>query len=86
MPDPPEWQFGPFVRGLKAEERVARLRSLRTCVQLHCGPRGQAAARALHMAEDEPEAMELAAGALARLDALDRRRVLASYQRVSREP
>lgn len=80
---PASWQFGPFARGLAQTERVARLRSLRTVVQLHCGPRGQAAARALSLAETCEDAGELAVGALERLDPLDRRRVLASYQRIA---
>lgn len=80
---PTSWQFGPFARGLAPVERVARLRSMRTVVQLHCGPRGQAAARALSIAETSEDAAGLAIGALERLDPLDRRRVLASYQRIA---
>lgn len=83
---PRHWQFGPFVSGLGPIERAARLRSLRAIVQLHCGPRGQAASRALHLAEENPDATGLAVGALERLDALDRRHVLASYAKVSRTP
>lgn len=80
---PTSWQFGPFARGLATTERVARLRAMRTIVQLHCGPRGQAAARALDLAETDGDATGLAIGALERLDPLDRRRVLASYQRIA---
>lgn len=83
---PSSWRFGPFAGGLAHVERVARLRSLRTVVQMHCGPRGDLAARALALAETSEEAGELAIGALERLEPLDRRRVLATYQRIARTP
>lgn len=81
-----DWQFGPFARQIAADERLARLRALRTIVHLHCGPRGTAAARAIHMAESTRDADDLAITALERLDPLDRRRVLASYQATARTP
>lgn len=59
---------------------------MRTCVQLHCGDRGRIAARALHLAETDPDSVALAIGALERLAPLDRRHVLSAYSRVSREP
>lgn len=83
---PTTWQFGPFASGLGQTERTARLRAMRTIVQLHLGDRGRIAARALHLAEADPESAGLAVGALERLPSLDRRRVLSAYQRVSREP
>lgn len=83
---PSSWQFGPFASGLGPVERTARLRAMRTCVQLHLGDRGQVVARALHLAETDPDCAGLAIGALERLPSLDRRRVLSAYQRVSREP
>lgn len=81
---PSSWQFGPFARGLNATERTARLRAMRTCVQIHCGDRGRVAARALHLAETDPDSVTLAVGALERLAPLDRRHVLASYAAVTR--
>lgn len=83
---PQSWQFGPFATGLGPIERTARLRAMRACVQVHLGDRGRIAARALHLAETDPDAADLAVGALERLPSLDRRRVLSAYQRVSREP
>lgn len=85
-PVPAAWTFGPFAAGLAPAERVARLRCLRAIVQLHAGPRGTAAARALHAAEEDAEAAPLAVAALDRLDALDRRHILASYAKVARSP
>lgn len=85
-PVPREWQFGPFVGRLALPERVARLRCLRTIVELHCGPRGTVTSRALHLAETDPDADDLAIGALMRLTPLDRRHVLASYAKISRAP
>lgn len=81
---PAAWQFGPFARGLAPVERVARLRTMRTVVMMHCGPRGDVAARALDLAEASPDAEQLAIGALERLPSLDRRRVLATYRRVEK--
>ncbi|MCJ2133336.1 hypothetical protein MKK69_04540 [Methylobacterium sp. J-026] len=83
---PTVWQFGPFARGLSAVERVARLRTLRAVVMMHCGPRVDVVARALDLAEASPDAEQLAIGALERLPSLDRRRELATYRRVSEAP
>ena len=78
---PTSWQFGPFARGLPRSERVERLRRLRAVVTTTCGLRGLAATRALRLAEHDadPDALNLAIGTLRRLDAADRRQILASY-------
>ena len=86
MTVPAPWTFGPFAAGLDPAERRARLRCLRALVQVHAGPRGEAAARALHAAEADPAAEALAVAALDRLAALDRRHILASYAKVARAP
>lgn len=83
---PTSWQFGPFARGLDPAERTRRLWTMRAVVLMHCGPRGDVAARALELAEHNDAATELAIGALDRLASLDRRRVLASYRRIADRP
>ena len=80
-------RFGPFADGLDPAERLARLRSMRAITNLCCGPRGEALARALNLAERDPAHLPAAVAALdalAALAALDRRHVLASFARLYR--
>lgn len=86
MPPPPITPidaWGPFAAALEPGERRARLRCLRACVRLLCGPRGRGAENALRAAEavsaPDPDALT----ALLRLEPCDRRRVLASYAAIS---
>ena len=78
--------WGPFLPGLDARERKARLRSLRACLHLIAGPRGRVAGMALLRAEisgDQQDTLHDAAEAFERLTALDRRRVLSAFLSVS---
>jgi len=77
-------QWGPFVPDLRPGERVARLRCLRAVVHLTCGPRGDDLVDKLRRAEMLIVAPETVLATLARLDPLDRRRVLASYAAINR--
>ena len=77
-------RFGPFADGLDPAERLARLRSMRAIVHLTTGPRGDALARKLHLAERDPAHLPDAVAALDALAALDRRHVLASFARLCR--
>lgn len=72
--------WGPFVDGLAADERKARLRALRMAVKLLCGERGAECRYRLLRAEIEgDDAVADAHAALRSLTPLDQRRVLASY-------
>ncbi|MCJ2011238.1 hypothetical protein [Methylobacterium sp. J-076] len=77
-------QFGPWTPGLKAAERGARLRAMRTLARVQCGPRAADLVRLLAQAEADPAALEPALAALNRLASHDRRHVLASYAALSR--
>lgn len=77
-------RWGPFADGLDTAERVARLRSMRAIVHLTTGPRGDALARELRLAERDPARLPAAVAALDALAALDRRHVLASFARLLR--
>ncbi|MCJ2098443.1 hypothetical protein [Methylobacterium sp. E-046] len=77
-------RWGPFRSDLDSAERVACLRCLRAIVHLSTGPRGQVLTSLLLRAERDDAALEPALSALADLDALDRRRVWASYAALNR--
>lgn len=47
-------RWGPFADGIDEAERRARLRSMRAIVHLCAGPRGDALARHLRLAESDP--------------------------------
>lgn len=76
--------WGPFRGDLDQGERKARLRCLRAVVHLSTGPRGQALAELLLRAERDDALLPSALAALAGLDALDKRRVWASYLALNR--
>jgi len=76
--------FGPWATGITPTERVARLRAMQAIARLSCGPRGDMLCTLLRSAETDPAGLEAAAAALARLEPLDFRRVLASYAQVHR--
>lgn len=76
--------FGPWATGITPTERVARLRAMQAITRLSCGPRGDALCALLRCAETDPASLEPAAAALARLEPLDYRRVLASFAQVHR--
>jgi hypothetical protein len=81
LPSSEHW--GPFSPAISHAERVARLRTLRMAVQLHCGlyySAGEPLMAALLYAEDgEQEDLEAAVTELDRLPAKARRHVLCSY-------
>jgi hypothetical protein len=77
-------RFGPWAADLGETERVARLRALRAIVRLLTGSRGAELYRLLKAAETHPEALEPAAHALAHLEPLDRRQVLACFAALHR--
>ena len=77
-------RWGPFADRLEAPERVARCRCLRAIVHLTTGPRGEEAARLLHLAERDAAVLAEAAKALNALQALDKRRIWATYATLSR--
>ncbi|WP_288586495.1 hypothetical protein [uncultured Methylobacterium sp.] len=77
-------QFGPWLPGLDRTEQVARLRALRAIVRLLTGSRGAELYQLLKAAETNPEALEPAAHALAHLEPLDRRQVLACFAALHR--
>lgn len=72
-------EWGPFDPAIDDCERRARLRSLRAIARMHLGPRGDLLDRTLRCAETGAVSPETLHGVLARLPALDFRRVLASY-------
>ncbi|WP_375460583.1 hypothetical protein [uncultured Enterovirga sp.] len=75
--------WGPFVPGIDAAERKARLRSLRALVKVLAGPRGHDANLALLRAEitdGDSDVLRDAHAEFGRLSPLDRRRVLSTYQ------
>lgn len=74
----PSAAYGSWATGLNPAERLARLRSLRAITRAYLGPRGQQLADCLHRAESDDAAL------IPALDALDRRRVLASFASLSR--
>ncbi|MEH3145205.1 MAG: hypothetical protein PGN34_07610 [Methylobacterium frigidaeris] len=76
--------FGPWASDLSTAERRARLRCLRGLVHVLCGPRGQDLAELLDRAELDGGALRESVGALARLEPIDRRRVLATYAKLHR--
>lgn len=76
--------FGPWAADITPTERVARLRAMQAITRLSCGPRGETLCALLRLAETDPTGLEAAAAALARLEPLDYRRVLASYAQVHR--
>jgi hypothetical protein len=77
----PADQWGPFRFDIKPAERLAGLRSLRAVVRMVTGPRGEGVERLLRIAEQCPDITILAEALrqLGRLDALDKRKVWASY-------
>lgn len=77
-------RFGPFADGLDPAERLARLQAMRAIVHLTTGPRGDALAHELRLAERDPDRLPAAVAALDALAALDRRHVLASFARLHR--
>ena len=77
-------RFGPWADGLSTAERRARLRCLRGLVHVLCGPRGQDLAEMLDRAEFDGGALRESVEALARLEPMDRRRVLATYAKLHR--
>lgn len=83
-PLPPGDRFGPWADDLSTAERRARLRCLRAIVHLCCGPRGEVLAERLRAAEFDGGALRESVEDLARLEPVDRRRVLATYARLHR--
>ena len=81
---PPADRFGPFADGLEPAERLARLRSMRAIYHMATGPRGDALARELRLAERYADRLPAALAAFGGLAALDRRHVLASFARLYR--
>ena len=77
-------RWGPFRPDLDPAERKACLRCLRAIVHLSTGPRGQALTDLLLRAERDDALLAPALSALASLDALDKRRVWASYAALNR--
>ena len=75
--------WGPFLPGLDAGERKARLRSLRLAAGLLCARRASDLVAQLRRAEREDEAVPMAAEEFGKLGSIDQRRVLSSYQRVA---
>lgn len=71
--------FGPWAASLSPCERIARCRTLRAVARLLAGSRADALCSALACAETDASHLNRALGALDRLAALDRRRILASY-------
>ncbi|WP_375458336.1 hypothetical protein [uncultured Enterovirga sp.] len=74
--------WGPFVPGIDAAERKARLRSLRALVKVLTGPRGHDANLALLRAEitdGDSDVLREAHAEFGRLGTLDQRRVLSSF-------
>lgn len=80
----PSDQFGPWAPNLPVIERTARLRAMQAIARLSCGPRADRLCALLRRAETDPDALEPAAVALGRLEALDYRRVLASFAALHR--
>ena len=80
----PADRFGPWADGLSHAERIARLRCLRAIVHMTCGSRGEAFSTCLQQAESDPAALVASVDELARLEPLDRRRVLATYAALHR--
>ncbi|SDO52165.1 hypothetical protein SAMN05216360_12540 [Methylobacterium phyllostachyos] len=76
--------FGPWAANITPSERTARLRAMQAIARLSCGPRSDTLCALLRLAETDPDTLEAAAAALARLEPLDYRRVLASYAQVHR--
>ena len=76
--------WGPFAAGFHQGEHVARLRCLSAIVHLLTGPRGRAVVATLRAAETDANALPVALAEIGRLDALDRRRALASYATIAR--
>lgn len=83
-PIAPADAFGPWASNLSTAERRARLRCLRGLVHVLCGPRGQDLAEMLDRAEFDGGALRESVDELARLEPLDRRRVLATYAKLHR--
>lgn len=83
-PIAPADAFGPWASNLSTAERCARLRCLRGLVHVLCGPRGRDLAELLHRAESDSGALRGSVDALARLQPVDRRRVLATYAKLHR--
>ncbi|MCJ2063254.1 hypothetical protein MKK63_11085 [Methylobacterium sp. J-088] len=81
---PADEAWGPFRPDIDPAERKARLRCLRAVVHLSTGPRGQALADLLLRAERDPGLLPSALTALSGLDALDKRRIWASYLALNR--
>ncbi|AWN47159.1 hypothetical protein DK419_13230 [Methylobacterium terrae] len=81
-PIAPADRYGPWADNLSPAERRARLRCLRGLVHVLCGPRGQDLAELLDRAEFDGGALRESVDALARLEPVDRRRVLATYARL----
>jgi len=77
-------RFGPWADGLDRAERLARLRAMRAIARLTLGPRGDAFADALRLAEADPQQLEPALRRLDALAALDRRSVLCSFAALHR--
>ena len=75
---------GPCRPNIDDAERRPRLRCLRAVVHLSTGPRGQVLADLLLRAEQDDDLLPPALSALANLDPLDKRRVLASYAALNR--
>lgn len=78
-PIAPADAFGPWADGFSTAQRRARLRCLHDLVHVLCGPRGQDLAERLDRAEFDGGALQESVEALARLEPVDRRRVLATY-------
>ena len=76
--------WGPWEPGITAAERVARLRSLRALARVLTGPHGAALVACLKLAEDDPDALAVAAVELSRLPTLPMRHLLASYSALDR--
>ena len=77
-------RWGPFAADIDQGERVARLRCLLAIVHLITGPRGRTVVAALRAAEGDEAALPAALAEIGRLDALDRRRALASYAAITK--
>lgn len=77
--------WGPFVARIDPAGRKSRFRSLRTCVNLLTGPRGQDANLALlraEIADGDPDTLRKAETEFGRLGSHDQRRILASFAEV----
>ena len=76
--------WGPWDPTISDAERTARCRCLRSIAHLTLGPRGNALAEHLRLAERDPAHLPLALTALNSLAGLDLRHTVASYAAINR--